>query len=212
MQGRLESVLEGPSSNLASKRPKLSYSASSLAEDKKNFLYTLMGELLQQRRRARDLSLAKSSCIQHQHWKKQAARRTAFWRSPQKRSSCQSTSGGCSRRYLHRIHCTEGFKLQQPAEGGFGQAPQLPVHAKGMAPLTSSKAGRLAGASSLVQHLQAGALNACTHLYETLQHPSTCRGQLRAPWQSTTLLHAASGSQLGRWCRPVSKGTASAST
>lgn len=45
VQERLESVLEGPFNNLASKRPKLSYSASSLAEDKKNFLYTLMGEV-----------------------------------------------------------------------------------------------------------------------------------------------------------------------
>ena len=61
MQERLESVLEGPfNSSLASKRPKLSYSASSLAEDKKNFLYTLMGEVLQQRHRARGLSLAGS--------------------------------------------------------------------------------------------------------------------------------------------------------
>ena len=63
MQERLENVLEGPSNNLASKRPKLSYSASSLAEDKKNFLYTLMGELLQQRHKARNLSLAGSRCI-----------------------------------------------------------------------------------------------------------------------------------------------------
>ena len=64
VQERLENVLEGPSSNsLASKRPKLSYSASSLAEDKKNFLYTLMGEVLQQCHKARGLLLAGSSCI-----------------------------------------------------------------------------------------------------------------------------------------------------
>ena len=142
-----------------------------------------------------------------------AAPRAASWRSPRRGADVNPPQGGAAGApCVEYIVSGVSLKLQQPAEGRFGQAAQLPLHAKGMAPLTSSRAGRLAGASSLVQHLQAGALNACSHLYETLRHPSTCRGQLGAPWQSTTVLHAASGLQLGHWCRPVSKGTASAST
>ena len=91
MQERLENVLEGPFNNsLASKRPKLSYSASSLAEDKKNFLYTLMGEVLQQRHKAKYLLLAGFSCTGPAwDWLLEQA---------QRRSRCPSTSRGCSRR------------------------------------------------------------------------------------------------------------------
>ncbi len=106
MQERLESVLEGPfNNNLASKRPKLSYSASSLAEDKKNFLYTLMGEVLQQGHRV-------AGRIQL-HWanmKFQSSTQGCLLEQAQGRSRCQSTSRGTSRRYLQPIHCSEGFK------------------------------------------------------------------------------------------------------